>query len=348
MKSSRWMLLPLPAVLVFAMGLALALRAEDGPTAAPPLSEVSNQGNFPATLQGGFRYWSNGNLIAFNMEMVPNRAGVALYDRDGAVAREATVWLEGARSLSLTNVAVSPSGNLVVSGGTTNNEGVIANFIAEIGSDDRVRRVVRTSPFVPWNLCALDDGTVWAYGFDRDASGNMAEHALRLRQYSFDKGRLQAMFDPSALPDAQASRDIWGLIQGGYPGVVNLRCNSKIVVLYNARTGDLLEYDLQKKQMVINKVTALPADLTFHITGFALTDSGEMFASFHDASNRKAAVSGLFHLEHDNGGSGYKWVAVPGTVGVYLKDSPIHRLWGADGDKLVFSRTLDGRLYWTK
>ena len=346
MKRSKCLAFALVTFLV--LGWAEALLAGDGPNAAGALAEISNQGNFSATLQGGFRYWSNRYLIAFNMEMVPNRAGVALYDRYGAVAREATVWLEGARSLSLTNVAVSPSGNLVVSGGTTNNEGVIANFIAEIGSDDRVRRVVRTSPFVPWNLCALDDGTVWAYGVERDASGNMVENSLRLRQYSFDKGRLQAMFDPSALADAQTSRDIWGLIQGGYPGVINLRCNSKMVVLYNARTGDLVEYDLQKKQMTVSKVAALPVDRTFHVTGFALTDSGEMFASFHDAANPKAVVSGLFHLEHDNGSSGYKWVAVPGTAGAYLKDSPIERLWGADGDKLVFSRLKDGRLYWTK
>ena len=100
--------------------------------------------------------------------------------------------------------------------------------------------------------------------------------------------------------------------------------------------------------MTVSKVAALPAERTFHITGFALTDSGEMFASFHDAANTKAIVSGLFHLERDSASGGYKWRAVPGTAGLYLKDSPIERLWGADGDKLVFSRLKDGRLYWTK
>jgi len=100
--------------------------------------------------------------------------------------------------------------------------------------------------------------------------------------------------------------------------------------------------------MTVSKVAALPAERTFHITGFALTDSGEIFASFHDAANPKAVVSGLFHLERGSAGGRYKWVAVPGTLGVYLKDSPIHQLWGADGDKLVFSRLKDGRLYWTK
>jgi hypothetical protein len=347
MKSSKCVRLGLAAVLILSLGEGL--RAGDGPPAGTALADVSHQANFPI-VDAQFHYWSNGYLVTFDSPpvMVPNKAGVALYDRYGAVVREPIVWLEGARSISLTDVAVSRSGNLVVGGGTTNNEGAIANFIAEIGSDDRVHRVVRTSPFVPWRLCALDDGTVWAFGNDRDASLSLVENAPRLRQYSFEKGRLQAMLDTSALPDAQSSRDVWRLSQGRYLGALNLRCNSKMVILYNAGTGDLVQYDLQKNNMKVSKVAALPAERTFHITGFALTASGEIFASFHDAANPKAVLSGLFHLEPDSAGSGYKWVAVPGTVGTYLKDSPIQKLWGADGDKLVFSRLKDGRLYWTK
>src|SRR5215470_14607645 len=186
MKTSKWMLLGLATV--FILGLVAGLHAGDGPTPAIALAEVSNQGNFPDVLEPRFHYWSNGYLVTFDSPpvMVPNKAGVVLYDRYGAVARQATVWLEGAKSVSLTDVAVSRSGSLVVGGGTTNKEGAIANFIAEIGSDERVHRVVRTTPFVPTYVCALDDGTVWAYGADRDASLSMVEDSPRLRQYSFD------------------------------------------------------------------------------------------------------------------------------------------------------------------
>jgi len=349
MKTSKCVLLALAAAL--AVGLAEGLRAGDGPTTATTLAEVSNQGNFPAVLQPGMHnYWSNGYLITIDVPpfMVPDRAGVVLYDRYATVARQPIVWLEGAKDVSLTDVAVSRSGNLVVGGGAMSNDGAVANFIAEIGSDDRIRRLVRATPFVPTYVCALDDGTVWAYGFDRDASLSKRENSPRLRQYSFDKGRLEAVLVTAALPDAEAFREAWRPTQGKYLGAMNLRCNSKIVVLYNAATGDLVEYDLQKNQMTISKVAALPTARTFQITGFALTDSGEMFASFYDAANLKAVVSGLFHLERVSASAGYKWVAVPGTVGLYLQDSPIHQLWGADGDKLVFSRAKDGRLYWTK
>src|SRR5215467_9363355 len=98
MNSSKWVALAF--VTFLALGLAEALLAGDGPKAASALAEVSNQGNFPAILQGGFRYWSNGYLVTFDLEMVSNRAGVALYDRYGEVAREPIVWLDGAKSLS--------------------------------------------------------------------------------------------------------------------------------------------------------------------------------------------------------------------------------------------------------
>src|SRR5262249_22534735 len=261
MKNSRSVLVLLAVASTFCRDLSLL--AQDPSAATINLGESANQANFPAVLQPGMHnYWSNGYLITIDAPpfMVPDKAGVILYDRDGVVARQPIVWLEGAKDVSLTDVAVSRSGNLVVGGGAMNNDGAVANFIAEIGSDDRIRRIVRTTPFVPAYVCALDDGTVWAYGFDRDASLSLVENSPRLRQYSFDKGQLQAKLVTSTLPDAAASRDIWRLSRGRYPGLISLRCNSKMVVLYNGGTGDLVEYDLQKNQMTVNKVAALPAD----------------------------------------------------------------------------------------
>src|SRR5215813_1248882 len=146
MKNSRCVLVLLAVASTFCRDLSLL--AQDPSAATINLGESANQANFPAVLQSGMHnYWSNGYLITIDTPpfMVPDKAGVVLYDHYGAVARQPIVWLEGARELSLTDVAVSRSGNLVVGGGTTNNEGAIANFIAEIGADDRLHRIVRTS-----------------------------------------------------------------------------------------------------------------------------------------------------------------------------------------------------------
>src|SRR5690349_13761372 len=136
---------------------------------------ITNQAQFPVLAEGGIRRVDNGYLvtIAAPPYMVPDKPGIIVYGRDGAVIREAIVWIEGAVNVIVEDAAVSASGTLVVSGGAVNKDGVVATFIAEIGSDDRVAKIVRTTPFTPQYLCALDDGTVWSYGFDRDDHNNL-------------------------------------------------------------------------------------------------------------------------------------------------------------------------------
>jgi hypothetical protein len=85
-----------------------------------------------------------------------------LYDRNGAVAREAIVSFKDAKSVGIDDVAISKSGELVVAGGTESPTGAIANFIASIDAGGKIRQVVRTTPFLPVYVCAAEDGTVWS------------------------------------------------------------------------------------------------------------------------------------------------------------------------------------------
>src|SRR5260370_21159707 len=250
-KSLLWVLVGL--VLFFQP----CFLGQDGPGTQVRLAEPYHQAHFPALLQGGFKYWDKGYLVTYALDgtllVSPNKPGVLLYDKYVPLAREGVVWLNGACSFSVGEAAVSQSGQLVVSGGTENEKAVIANFIAEIGSDDRVHKVIRTSPFMPVYVCALEDGTVWSYGIDRDNHLNGIQNSLRLRHYSFEKGQLHALFDPSTL-----SQD-WLLDRRSYSGAVVLRCNSKTVVLYNGESGDLVEIDLRTDSLKITKVAPLPA-----------------------------------------------------------------------------------------
>jgi len=177
---------------VLVLSGAVALRAGDSSGKGSILSEVSNLADFSDIMQAGLHHWNHGYFVFVGPpgSTFPGHPGVVAYDREGRVAREANVWPEGARTVSLGAGDVSQSGTLVVSGGTMNNAGEIANFIAEIGEDNQVRRMVRTNPFVATYVCAQDDGTVWAYGFDREAS---RKSTLLLRQHSFEKGQIQEM-----------------------------------------------------------------------------------------------------------------------------------------------------------
>lgn len=329
-----------------ALGLEPGLFGQSSPASAH-LGDPYRQAQFSALLQDGFQRWDNGYLIthAWNgtLETSPGKPAVALYDKDGQLVREAVVWLDGARSVSVGDVAFNRSASLMVAGGlVTNQQGVIANFVAEIGDDNRVHRVIRTSPFLPVYVCALPDKTIWTYGVDRDNHLNGIQNSLRLRHYSFEKGQLGAMLDTSSL----ASGEGWLLSRGRYPGEINFRCNSKTVALYNAASSQLVEVDIQTSALKVTRVAALPSPPDFQITGFALTESGALFASFYDRS-KKPAMSGLFKLSRDSAG-GATWVPVEGTIGSYLHTSSIERLLGADGEDLVHTRLKDGKMFWSK
>jgi hypothetical protein len=297
---------------------------------------------FPALLQSGFTNWDNGYLLAYSpYPLTPVKSGIVLYSKTGEVAREATVWFDDARSVSLSAAAVSKSGKLVVSGGTTNQQGVIANFIAEIGPDNHIARVIRTSPFLPAYICAVDDGDVWSLGVDRDEHLASIPDSFRLREFAFGKGQLKAFLDTSKMDTN------WALLQGRYPGEVSLRCSPKKVVVYHAATGDLAEFDLKSNSFQLTKVSGIQsAPAQSHVTGFALTDSGDLFASVLDMS-QKPFTSSLFKLRRDEPGRA-TWIPVVGVAGPYLHGSPIERLLGTEGDDLVYTNAKDGRAYWSR
>lgn len=344
MKETQTLFFVLTAVSLLAVPIYSV--GQHAPASPPAFGQASHQGQFPALWQGGSQYWDNGYLIAWawgDHYASPIRPVIALYDKYGRMAREAVVWFDGADVVTVGGVAVSRSGQLVAVGGIGNPKGVVATYIAEIGQDNRVQRVIRTSPFSPYYVCAMEDGTVWSYGIDRDEHLNAIQNSLRLRQYSFEKGQLRALLDSSALDQG------WEMVRGRYFGETSLRCNSKTVVLYNGGSGELVELDPPTSTLKVTKVAPLPSPPEFLVTGFALTESGDIFASFLDRRQfpKKPVVSGLFRLSRDNAGGG-KWVPVDGTVGSVLHDLPILRLVGADGDDLVYTRLKDGRMYWSK
>lgn len=319
-----------------------------GQSVAAPvrLAEPYHHAQFPALLQGGFKHWDHGNLITYawnrTMETAPDKPGVVMYDNMGKISREAIVWLNTASRVSMGDADVSSAGHLVASGSSVNQDGMVADFIALIGDDNRVRKVVRTTPFMPVYVCAMADGTAWTYGVERDSHLDGIQNSLRLRHFSFEKDQLKALLDTSSLAPGEG----WLLSRGRYPGEVALRCNSTTVALFNAASSELIEVDVQTNSLKVTHVANLPSPPEFRITGFALTDSGALFASFCDRS-RNPAVSGLFTLNRDNAG-GAKWVPVNGTVGTYLHGSPIAQLLGADGDDLVYTSLQDGKMFWSK
>jgi len=75
----------------------------------------------------------------------------------------------------------------------------------------------------------------------------------------------------AAMLEISGSDPGWTLTGGKYADQISLRCNSQTVVLYNAATGEYINYEVKTKNLRTIKVGPLdPAKV--HITGFALTE----------------------------------------------------------------------------
>lgn len=341
MKNSRFAAPLLLAVISLAL-FPTQLLSQQTLADSVRLSDPLRQAHLPPPVNSyPFRYWDKEYLITYTADDTSrDKPAVVLYDRDGRVAREAIVWFKDAASTAVSDAAVTKSGKLIVSGGTASPTGVIANFIAEIDDTGHLGRVVRTTPFLPVYICAAEDGTVWSYGFERDEKGEGVEGSLVLRQYNFDKGQLQAMLDRFSLHSP------WSLTRGRYPGEMSLRCTSHMVGLYNGAAGEFVEYDISTNTLKVSKVEPLPPPKELRITGFALTESGEVFASMHDRS-KNPPLSGLFRLKFNGSGLG-SWVPVQGSIGPYLHGAPLGQLLGTDGTELIYTRDLDATAYWSR
>lgn len=341
MKNSRFAT-PLLLGVLFLVLLPMHLLSQQTQGDSVRLAEPERQAQLPPPANSyPFRYWDKGYFITYTADdTTPNRPAVVLYDRDGRVAREAIVWFKDAASTAVSDAAVTKSGRLIVSGGTASPTGVIANFIAEIDNSGHPGRVVRTTPFLPVYICAAEDGTVWSYGFDRDEKGEGVEGSLILRQYSFEKGQLQAMLNKFSLHSP------WSLTRGRYPGDLDLRCTSQKVALFNGASNEFIELDIPTNTQKVSKVEPLPTPKEMRITGFALTESGEVFVSLHDRSSQPPR-SGLFRLV-SNGSDARSWAPVKDTSGPYLHGARVGQLLGTDGTELIYTRDLDATAYWSR
>ncbi|HSE48385.1 MAG TPA: hypothetical protein VLA96_04175 [Terriglobales bacterium] len=338
------MMLRLRTLFVGSILLVLEVHANpQQPGVATALAKPHQERNFQTVATDtNFHYWDKRYLLTWaltgNNDASPNRPAVIAYDAEGN-QKDAVVWFDGAARVGVSHVAVTDRGKLIVSGGMRTAEGVIAFYIADIGEDGRVAHVIRTNPFAPVYICSGPDDTIWSYGFDRNENGNAVETAPVLRQFSFEKGQLQAMLPLSSLDRK------WRLPAGRYPEEVIMRCNASRVVIYNGNASQWVQYVFHTKALSLRQVEALPPTSKMRISGFAMTDDGDVFASFHQRANA-VPMSGLFQLTFEGVGDG-QWTPVPGTRGPYLRGSPIERLLGANGNSLVHTRARDGEVYWS-
>jgi hypothetical protein len=140
--------------------------------------------------------WINGRMVSLRTVLDHNdaRANVQVYDADGRKIYEARVWPRQASRVALTDVAVSPAGDVVVVG-YANDSSPHGSFFARINPAGVVSPAIRIQPFEGQNVTFGPDGTLWILGWELNHLRSFGPDHATLRRYTLD-GKLLGEFLP--------------------------------------------------------------------------------------------------------------------------------------------------------
>jgi hypothetical protein len=287
----------------------------------------------------------------FHRELDKDPAVVTMYDRNGKKVVEARVVLQDATRVSLLTAGATHAGGILAAGGAIFTDGSNQRFIAKTDAAGRTVQSVQMGRFTTRHVCEAPDGTVWALGFDMDLHNDSPDADKKdvLRHYSFEKGLLGAFVSLGSISKSPLS----------YLTIYNrsyLRCGKDRVSVYlGGPAAQYIEVDASTE-----KLTRWSVDMSSVVGskthGFAVTDEGKVFVAFANYPDHPNGqrMHGLYELKATPDSPIASLTAVNGAVTVFdswktVPDGTFLRLWGADGNTLVFSRKGDDwGLSWAK
>lgn len=108
---------------------------------------------------------------------------VYAYNRAGSQTVQVKLAFPDASRVDVRDFAVSPAGAIAVSGVAYTSDGAYSTFIAWIGANGAIQRVVRISPFSARRLAFSNDGTLWAAGTSQTPAREEDPTSDVLRRY---------------------------------------------------------------------------------------------------------------------------------------------------------------------
>jgi hypothetical protein len=341
-------------VMIFPLVLPLFLAAQQLSTIRraaaleqAPLPPPTSTTAYDPDFNQGRGYWVRNHLVYVH----PHDTRVDLYDKD-TFRSSVKISIPNSRDVSLSDATVAEDGRLIVSGCYLPEKGQIRCFLGIANADGRVSPMVDTGKFSPKQVSTCDGATVWAIGWVRTGldldreSINEPYHILR--EYRLVDGKMvsstleRTTVAPWASPSLSQRPDVM------------MQCRAKILGLYEGTRDQWIEYDLARGELSRwqlpkqdhpwaeyddnGKILPISYRRT-RITGVAMLDSGDVYASFvhlvKDSPPMEIQV-GLYRLKKN--GDGGDWIAVPGTLGANDQPGAFDQLNGTDGVHLVYSR----------
>lgn len=282
--------------------------------------------------------WKSGHIFAYRQRAKPKQPSVIVYSPLGKL------WLlmptpSDTVNRLLASVSVAPDGTVITA--TLDNYGGLQGSLQVYRGDTTPLRVASLGKNeLPYAVCMDDPKTTWLVtsiiARNREDASLDYDAGAELRNPDLPALELLGVDPRKREPAIPAVRrreiDVTQLL-GRYPGDVMMTCSDGVVDFYHGPTGAFFEYDADT-QVTLRWDLPEPLDTSLHTNGFAVTRSGEVFASVLSV-NTKNEIERIALYRMVLKDSEAKWVEVPGTSSLY-RNSRFGVLLGADGDDLIF------------
>ncbi len=251
--------------------------------------------------------WTGGALIVGEMANTA-QPEFHVFDSDGQVASYVALRIPGAAQVTVAGYARGVDGRIVACGDSFDSEGRGAPYIAIFSSDGASLRVIRTSPYSVRRVVFASDGTIWAFGRERDSSkpSHLRPEAGVIRRFD-SEGKEIGSF---VLQSSTALQEL--VYTNNY-----LAASANSIAWYCVPAQRYVEISLDGKVLSDIHVNMTgPAE----VTGFALTDAGTAFIS---TETEKPLRWNFERLDRDRSewvkaGEGDGWIRLYGAHGNLL------------------------------
>jgi hypothetical protein len=231
--------------------------------------------------------------------------------------------IAGATFVHVDYVAHAADGTLALAGGTMDAASHPAGFIALLSADRLSATVIRMPGFFyPMSLAIVQDGTVWAAGWEAvDATGYRKNYEGAILRHFDRSGEVIG----SALP--------WKTIPAALKDRVS---DHGLMASSSSSLGWMLNggpyYEISLSTSGVKQFPALPLHGTSEtVVGLGLTDGGDVFAGTSVSGGDLPSGYYLYFLNRNT--ASWQPVAMPNVVGAGASES---RLLGSQGNMLVF------------
>ena len=271
--------------------------------------------------------WEGDYLLTWQESGSPSQPSAHVTNQNGETVQDLIVWVRGAVWVRASDMTRTPSGRVYISGWAMNGGGARAGFLFAYNATGKLETVMRTAPYFPNNICAIDDDSVWVSG-----NGSNEEDFGMLREYNIPGGLKTDLVPRNTITTGERQLD------HAYRG--SLTCDANRLVLYLPEFSRVVEYKQSGSQPPrVYQFSKIAQGLI--PTGFAMTRAGKLYAAITGQGD-KVAAAGVFELKLNADGAA-TWTPVSelqipkGYVG----------LLGAQENQLVYHlRRTGSELHW--